>query len=93
VLDDRAVTLALAHKEGSRFMTRVRCGDDPQVFVHDIVIVMVNREIYRLALQTIPERYDADSAVLNAMLRSWGWVPIRAAVPAAGSSFGEAPLR
>jgi hypothetical protein len=92
VLDDRAATLTLARKEGSRFVTRVRCGDDPHVFVHDNVIVMVNREIYRLALQTVPERYDADSAVLNAMLRSWGWEPIRSMAPTAGSSSGEAPL-
>jgi len=92
VLEDRAATFTLAHKEGSRFVTRVRCGGDPGVFVHDNVIVMVNREIYRLALQTVPERYDADSAVLNAMLRSWGWEPIRSMAPTAGSSSGEAPL-
>jgi hypothetical protein len=92
VVDDRAATFTLAHKEGNRYLTRVRCGDDPELFVHDTVIVMVNREIYRLALQTVPERYDADSAVLNAMLRSWGWEPIRPMNPTAGSSSGEAPL-
>ena len=93
VLDDRAEQITLARKQGNRFVTRVRCGDDSRVFVHDTVLVMVNREIYRLALQTVPERYEADSAVLNAMLRSWGWEPIRAAVPSTGSSPGGPPTR
>lgn len=93
VIDDSAQPLVLAHKQGSRFLTRVRCGDNSQIFVHVNVIVMVNREIYRLALQTVPERYDADSAVLNAMLRSWSWEPIRSAAPAAGSSSGATPPR
>jgi hypothetical protein len=34
---------------------------------------MRNREIYRLNLQSVPERYAADAKVLNAMLRSWRW--------------------
>lgn len=73
VIDDQSATLKLARKEGGRYLTRVRCGSDPQIYVHDTVIVMVNREIYRLGLQTLPERYDTDVKVINAMLQSWQW--------------------
>jgi hypothetical protein len=73
VLDDRSASVRLAHRQGGRYLTRVRCDDDPQIFIHDQVIVMVNREIYRLDLHTVPQRYDDDVKVLNAMLQSWQW--------------------
>lgn len=73
VVDDQSATFSLAHKQGGRYVTRLRCGTDPQIFIHDQVIVMVNREIYRLELQTVPQRYDDDVKVINAMLQSWQW--------------------
>ena len=76
VIEDHAQDIVLAYKPGSRFLTRVRCGDDAHIFIHDDVIVMVNREIYRLDLQSVPERYAADVKALNAMLRSWRWQAI-----------------
>jgi hypothetical protein len=81
VVDDQSSGVQLAHKEGARYLTRVRCGDDSQVFIHDRVIVMVNREIYRLDLQTVPERYGEDVKVLNAMLQSWRWEKVPARTP------------
>jgi hypothetical protein len=80
VVDDQSSSFTLAKKEGARYLTRVRCGDDPQVFIHDQVIVMLNREIYRLDLQTVPERYTDDVNVLNQILQSWRWQ--RPVVPA-----------
>jgi hypothetical protein len=38
--------------------------------------VVRNREIYRLNLQTLPERYADDVKVLDALLRSWRWQAI-----------------
>jgi hypothetical protein len=81
VVDDQSSNVQLAHKEGGRYLTRVRCGDDPQIFIHDQVIVMVNREIYRLDLQTVPQRYGEDVKVLNAMLQSWRWEKVPARTP------------
>lgn len=74
VIDDRSSGIQLEGKEGGRYVTRVHCSDDPLVFIHDQVIVMLNREIYRLDLQTVSDRYEEDVKVLNAMLRSWRWV-------------------
>jgi len=73
VVDDQSEDIRLALREGGRYRTRVRCAGNAQIFVYDQVIVLVNREIYRLALQTIPERYDDDVKVLNQMLQSWQW--------------------
>jgi hypothetical protein len=81
VVDDQASNVLLARKEGGRYLTRVRCGDDPQIFIHDQVIVIVNREIYRLDLQTVPARYDEDVKLLNAMLQSWRWEKVQARTP------------
>jgi hypothetical protein len=53
----------------------VQCAGDPRIFIHDDVIVVRNREIYRVNLQSVPERYASDVKLLNLMLRSWRWQP------------------
>ena len=73
VLSDQASHAVIAHAAGGRYLTRLRCAADPQVYIHDDVIVVRNREIYRLNLQSVPERYAADVKLLDAMLRSWRW--------------------
>jgi hypothetical protein len=73
VLEDRAASYAVAHVAGGRYVTRVQCAGDAQVYIHDAVIVVRNREIYRLNLQSVPERYAGDVKLLDAMLRSWRW--------------------
>jgi hypothetical protein len=94
VIDDQVAGYTLAQRPGGRFVTRVRCGEDPAVFIHDDVIVVLNREIYRLDLQTVPQRYDADVRVLNQMLRSWRWERLQPPAPrAADSSRDAAPPR
>ena len=94
VLDDQVAGYTLAQKSGGRFVTRVQCGEDPAVFIHEDVIVVLNREIYRLDLQTVPQRYDVDVKVLNQMLRSWRWERLQAVAPqATDSSRDAAPPR
>lgn len=78
LVDDQAAGYSLAHAAGGRYLTRVQCNGDPQVYVHDDVIVVRNREIYRVNLQTLPERYAADVKLLDALLRSWRWQAITA---------------
>ena len=73
VLGDQSAGYSLAHAAGGRYVTRVQCAGDARIFIHDDVIVVRNREIYRVNLQSLPERYDSDVLVLNAMLRSWRW--------------------
>lgn len=79
VLGDQASRFSLAHAVGGRYVTRVQCAGDAQVYIHDDVIVVRNREIYRLNLQSVPERYAGDVKVLEAMLRSWRWEGTQAA--------------
>jgi hypothetical protein len=73
VAADQSSSVSLAQVAGGRYVTRVQCAGNPQIYIHDDVIVVRNREIYRLNLQSVPERYAADVKVLNAMLRSWHW--------------------
>ena len=77
LVSDQAASYSLARVAGGRYLTRVQCPGDAQVYIHDAVIVLRNREIYRLDLQSVPERYAADVKVLDAMARSWRWEPIQ----------------
>jgi hypothetical protein len=73
VVADQVSSYSVARAAGGRYVTRVQCAGDAQVYIHDDVIVVRNREIYRLNLQSMPERYAGDVKVLEAMLRSWRW--------------------
>ncbi|MFI4865656.1 MAG: hypothetical protein ACHQDB_00975 [Steroidobacterales bacterium] len=75
VVADHSSAVSLAQAAGGRYVTHVQCAGSPQIYIHDDVIVVRNREIYRLNLQSVPERYAADVKVLDAMLRSWHWQP------------------
>jgi len=77
LLSDQKNPAALAHVPGGRYLMRVRCPGSAQVYVHEDVIVMRRREIYRLDLQTVPSRYASDVRLLDAMLPTWRWVPVR----------------
>ncbi len=73
VLNDHASPFSLARVAGGRYVTRVQCAGDPRIYIHDDVIVMRNREIYRVHLQSVPERYASDASRLEALLHSWRW--------------------
>jgi len=77
LLSDQKTPAALAHVPGGRYLIRVRCPGSGQVYLHDDVIVMRRREIYRLDLQTVPSRYASDVKLLDAMLPTWQWVTVR----------------
>jgi hypothetical protein len=78
VLEEQAASSSMSHTAGGRYVTRVQCAGDAQVYIHDDVIVVRDREIYRLHLQSVPERYAGDIKVLDAMLRSWRWQGVQA---------------
>jgi hypothetical protein len=82
VLSDHIAAASLAHEPGGRYVTRVQCAGDPTLYIHDDVIVMRRREIYRVDLQTVPERYAQDVKLLEDIVRSWRWVPVKPAGPA-----------
>ena len=77
LLSDQNSAYSVAHNPGGRYLTRVQCGGKAPIYVHDDVIVVRNREIYRLDLQSVPGRHATDTALLDALLRTWSWVPIR----------------
>jgi hypothetical protein len=77
VLSDEAMDTALAHSPGGRYLMRVQCRGAAAVIVHEEIIALRNREIYRLDLQSTPERYAQDVRYLNALLKSWRWDAIR----------------
>jgi hypothetical protein len=73
VISDEAADATLAKNAGGRFLLRVQCRGQAALAVHEEIIVLRNREIYRLDLQSTPERYSKDRQYLNAMLKSWRW--------------------
>ncbi|HEX4023685.1 MAG TPA: hypothetical protein VHX52_03130 [Steroidobacteraceae bacterium] len=77
LLSDQKTAAALAGVAGGRYQMRVRCPGSAQIYVHDAVIVMRRREIYRLDLQTVPSRHASDVKWLEAMLPTWQWVPVQ----------------
>jgi hypothetical protein len=77
VLSDQASSSSLARVAGRHYVTRVQCTGDPRIYIHDAVIVIRNREIYRLHLQSLVERYPSDRAMLDAMRASWRWEPLQ----------------
>jgi hypothetical protein len=77
VSDDVSTAWALARVAGGRYRMRVQCRGAAAPTIHEEIIVLRNREIYRLDLQSTPERYDRDVRVLNAIAKSWRWETIR----------------
>jgi hypothetical protein len=77
LLADQSAPDALDGTGGGRYRMQFRCPGDPQIYIHDALIVMRNREVYRLELQTVPARYEGDARLLVAMQRSWHWVAVQ----------------
>lgn len=77
LLQDRSESVSLAGVAGGRYQMTVRCAGSSRIYRYDEVIVVRDREIYRLDLQSVPDRFAADDRVLEAMLRSFSWVPPR----------------
>jgi hypothetical protein len=77
LLADEIGTAVLDREPGGRYRTRLRCAGDPAVYQIEAVLVVRRREIYRLQLQTTPERFERDHRVLDQLARSWRWRPVR----------------
>jgi hypothetical protein len=77
VLADESADARLAGEPARRSLMRLRCNDSSDPRVHEEIISVRNREIYRLDLQTTPERSSADRTVLESMLKSWRWEAVR----------------
>jgi hypothetical protein len=80
LLTDLTVPDTLGGEAAERSHTQFQCPGDPQTYLHDDFIVIRNREVYRLELQTVPSRYEQDVEILAAIQRSWRWAtaPARA---------------
>ena len=77
MIADEAAQVSLAREAGGRFLMRLQCRGSGDLIVHEAVIVVRSREIYRLDLQSTPERLTQDRRLLDAMIRSWRWEAIR----------------
>lgn len=73
LISDQSAAGALGQAAGGRYVLQLQCHGDSAAAVHEEVIVLRNREIYRVDLQSSPERYAADLGRLNALLSSWRW--------------------
>jgi hypothetical protein len=77
VLGDKAANESLAQVPGGRYVMQVQCRDQEGPTWHEEIIVLRNREVYRLDLHSTPARYAGDLRFLNAMLKSWHWEPLQ----------------
>jgi len=73
LISDQNTAGALDHAAGARSILQLQCRGDSAAAVHEEVIVLRNREIYRVDLQSSPQRYAADLVQFNALLSSWRW--------------------
>ena len=78
LISDHAEPYSLAGVQGGSYRMQVVCMADPTRYVFESIIVVRNREIYRLVLQTELSRQSQDESVLDRMAGSWAWLPLRA---------------
>lgn len=74
LLADEAQPFALAGIQGERYRMQVLCRGDTSPTVFESIVVVRNREIYRLDLQTQMARLREDEPLLEAMAASWSWI-------------------
>ncbi|HTT04088.1 MAG TPA: hypothetical protein VMF64_02280 [Steroidobacteraceae bacterium] len=74
LLSDRVEPFSLAGVAGGRYRMQVLCRADREPIVLESIIVVRNREIYRLDLKTRTDRLREDEALLEAMAASWSWI-------------------
>jgi hypothetical protein len=77
LVTDESGTALLDGERAGRYLTRLRCSGDPSEHVIEVILVVRRREVYRLQLQTSPERLQDDQRVLEQIARSWRWQPLR----------------
>ena len=75
LISDEAQPFSLAGVPGGRYRMKILCRGESSPYVFEAIIVVRRREIYRLDLQTRPDRLRQDEASLEAMAGSWRWTP------------------
>jgi len=79
LLDDQSADAVLALEPARRSRMQLRCSASGELRAHEEIITVRRREIYRIDLATTPERLAIDSRVMDHLVKSWRWEPVRAA--------------
>lgn len=77
LISNESQPFSLAGVQGGRYRMQILCRGESNPYVFESIIVIRNREIYRLDLRTRPDRLHQDEASLDAMTGSWSWIPAR----------------
>jgi len=77
VLADEATAAVLDGEPGGHYRTQLHCSGDPMLYLIEDFLIVRRREVYRLQLQSTPERFERDHRVLEQLARSWRWQPLR----------------
>lgn len=77
LLSDESMQLSLAGVPAGRYRMRVQCPGSPRIYIHEQVIAVRDREIYRIDLHTVPARLTDDARLLDELVASWRWIAVR----------------
>lgn len=77
LLGEQSAATRLAGEPAHRSRIRLSCRGSSSEWVHEAILAVRRREIYRLDLQTTPDRLDGDARVFNALEKSWRWEIVR----------------
>ena len=77
VLGEESEAAQLAGEPALRSVVRLRCRGSLATVVHETLIAVRRREIYRLDLQSTAERFPTDERLLESLWRSWRWETVR----------------
>lgn len=74
LISDESQPFSLAGVQGGRYRMQILCLGDANPYVFESIIVIRNREIYRLDLQSRPDRLRQDEAMLDTLAGGWSWI-------------------
>jgi hypothetical protein len=74
---DDAARAELDGVPGGHFRFQLLCLGDQTRYLIENILVIRRREVYRIQLQTTPERFERDHPVFEQLAHSWRWLPRR----------------
>jgi hypothetical protein len=77
VIREDSAASELAREPALRSLIRLQCRGSSELLIHESIVAVRRREIYRLDLQSTPERLAADERLLEQLWHSWRWEPVR----------------
>ena len=77
VLEEQSVAVQLAREPALHSVVRLKCRGHTETLVHESIVTVRRREIYRLDLLSAPERLAEDERLFERLWRSWRWEPLR----------------